>query len=46
MSVAVYPHSAEMLAVVTLHENNLGFEHPYPDCNTTKGHQSEYLEEL
>jgi hypothetical protein len=41
--LAVSPDMAELLAVVTLHETNLGFVHIYIDCNMVKAPQFEYL---
>jgi hypothetical protein len=39
--LAVNPDMAELLAVVTLRETNLGFAHLYPDCNNAKAPQFE-----
>jgi hypothetical protein len=38
-----YPGMVELLAVLTLHETNLGFVRLYPDCNIAKARQFEYL---
>jgi hypothetical protein len=43
MLLAVVPDTAELLAVVTLHETSLGFVCLYPDRNMAKAHQFEYL---
>jgi hypothetical protein len=39
--LAVCPHMAELLAVVTLHKPILSFVRLYPDCNVAKAGQSE-----